>query len=106
VVRDDDGTIYTTVRYEAVNAMLLNEFLKEHRKLQALQAEAEEQGRVLKQQEARLASQQAKIAEQEKEFHAKLAQQHKRIRALAAGLQKVNARMESSNPAPRIARKE
>src|SRR5262249_17678943 len=33
VVRDDDGKAYT-VRYEAVNAMLLNEFLKEHRKVQ------------------------------------------------------------------------
>src|SRR5437868_15525846 len=31
VARDDNGKIYT-VRYEAVNAMLLNEFLKEHRK--------------------------------------------------------------------------
>ena len=31
VVRDEDGESYT-VRYEAVNAMLLNEFLKEHRK--------------------------------------------------------------------------
>src|SRR5262249_43464107 len=31
VVRDADGKPYT-VRYEAVNAMLLNEFLKEHRK--------------------------------------------------------------------------
>jgi len=30
VVRDADGTVYS-VRYEAVNAMLLNEFLKEHR---------------------------------------------------------------------------
>jgi len=33
VVRDDDGEIYT-VRYDAVNAMLLNEFLKEHRKVE------------------------------------------------------------------------
>jgi len=33
VVRDEDGEIYT-VRYEAVNAMLLNEFLKEHRTVQ------------------------------------------------------------------------
>src|SRR5206468_853803 len=33
VVRDENGEIYT-VRYEAVNAMLLNEFLKEHRKVQ------------------------------------------------------------------------
>jgi Chaperone of endosialidase len=35
VVRDENGDIYT-VRYDAVNAMLLNEFLKEHRELQEL----------------------------------------------------------------------
>ena len=33
VVRDENGEIYT-VRYDAVNAMLLNEFLKEHRTVQ------------------------------------------------------------------------
>ena len=33
VARDDQGKLYT-VRYEAVNAMLLNEFLKEHRKVE------------------------------------------------------------------------
>ena len=33
VARDADGKIYT-VRYDAVNAMLLNEFLKEHRHVQ------------------------------------------------------------------------
>ncbi|PYK98075.1 MAG: hypothetical protein DME32_14840, partial [Verrucomicrobia bacterium] len=32
VVRDDEGKVIT-VRYEAVNAMLLNEFLKEHRQV-------------------------------------------------------------------------
>jgi hypothetical protein len=37
VVRDDDGKI-TTVRYEAVNAMLLKEFLKEHGQVQRLKA--------------------------------------------------------------------
>ena len=37
VARDDDGKPYT-VRYEAVNAMLLNEFLKEHRKVEELEA--------------------------------------------------------------------
>jgi hypothetical protein len=36
VVRDADGKV-NTVRYEAVNAMLLNEFLKEHRKVQELE---------------------------------------------------------------------
>jgi hypothetical protein len=40
VVRDKDGQIYT-VRYDAVNAMLLNEFLKEHRKVDELQKQVE-----------------------------------------------------------------
>ena len=35
VVRDDKGELYS-VRYDAVNAMLLNEFLKEHRTVQEL----------------------------------------------------------------------
>ena len=37
VVRDENGEIYT-VRYEAVNAMLLNEFLKEHRTVEDLKS--------------------------------------------------------------------
>jgi hypothetical protein len=37
VARDAKGELYT-VRYEAVNAMLLNEFLKEHRKVEELEA--------------------------------------------------------------------
>src|SRR5205809_3238081 len=37
VVRDEDDKV-NTVRYEAVNAMLLNEFVKEHRRLQELEA--------------------------------------------------------------------
>jgi hypothetical protein len=42
VVRDEDGEIYT-VRYDAVNAMLLNEFLKEHRTVQEQAAKLEQQ---------------------------------------------------------------
>ena len=42
VVRDQDGKV-NTVRYEAVNAMLLNEFLKEHRKVEDLEANAARQ---------------------------------------------------------------
>ena len=49
VARDEKRQIYT-VRYEAVNAMLLNEFLKEHRKAQ--------------EQEARLTKQEETIAQQ------------------------------------------
>jgi hypothetical protein len=37
VARDEQGKAYT-VRYEAMNAMLLNEFLKEHSKVQTLEA--------------------------------------------------------------------
>src|SRR5205807_10230467 len=37
VVRDEKGSSYA-VRYEAINAMLLNEFLKEHKKLETQQA--------------------------------------------------------------------
>ena len=40
VVRDKDGQIYS-VRYDAVNAMLLNEFLKEHQKVQDLEKQIE-----------------------------------------------------------------
>jgi hypothetical protein len=40
VLRDEKGQVYT-VRYEAVNAMLLNEFLKEHKKVQELEKKAE-----------------------------------------------------------------
>jgi hypothetical protein len=53
VVRDEKGQIFT-VRYEAVNAMLLNEFLKEHQRVQDLQtrldamaAQMEKQARLI-----------------------------------------------------------
>src|SRR5882672_12488243 len=52
VARDEHGKPYT-VRYEAVNAMLLNEFLKEHRKVEELQATvaAQQKGFDLQQRE-------------------------------------------------------
>jgi trimeric autotransporter adhesin len=40
IVRDEEGKLLT-VRYEAVNAMLLNEFLKEHRKVEELEKQIE-----------------------------------------------------------------
>jgi hypothetical protein len=42
VARDSNGKVYT-VRYDAVNAMLLNEFLKEHRKVEKLEATVAQQ---------------------------------------------------------------
>ena len=76
-----------TVRYEAVNAMLLNEFLKEHRTVQDLKSTA--------------AKQEATIAQQQKKFEAKIAHQQQQIEALTAGLQKVSDQLELSKPAPR-----
>src|SRR5207248_391174 len=60
VVRDDKGEIYT-VRYEAVNAMLLNEFLKEHRKVEKLEATAVEQQKAIKALTASLKEQASQI---------------------------------------------
>ena len=53
VARDGEGKPYS-VRYEAVNAMLLNEFLKEHRKVQKLEAALEAINKHLKEQDAKI----------------------------------------------------
>jgi hypothetical protein len=74
VVRDGNGEIYT-VRYDAVNAMLLSEFLKEHRTVRELKSNAAKQ-------------------------EATIAQQQKQIEGLTAGLQKVSAQLELSESAP------
>ena len=76
VACDADGKPYS-VRYEAVNAMLLNEFLKEHRTVQ---------------------EQKATIAELKHNF----AEQQKQIEVLTAGLQKVSRQAEMSRPAPQM----
>ena len=92
VVRDGEGKV-NTVRYDAVNAMLLNEFLKEHRKMQ--------------QQEETIADLRSAMAEQRKDFETTTAQQHKQLQALTASLkeqasqiQKVSAQIEMSKPTP------
>jgi len=61
VARDDNGQPYT-VRYEAVNAMLLNEFLKEHRKVEQQEAEI----RALKGRAAELEDLRARLGQVEK----------------------------------------
>jgi hypothetical protein len=53
VARDEEGKVYT-VRYEAVNAMLLNEFLKEHRKVQKLEAALRAVNERLEDQDAKI----------------------------------------------------
>ena len=83
VVRDENGEIYT-VRYDAVNAMLLNEFLKEHRKVQ-------EQGRKAQEQEAT-------NTQLKKGMEVLTAQ----LKEQAAQIQKVSAQLEAGKPAPRM----
>jgi hypothetical protein len=87
VARDEQGKPYT-VRYEAVNAMLLNEFLKEHRKVE--------------EQEATIIQLTSAVAQQQKDFQATAARQQKQIEALTAGLQKVSAQVEMSKPASQM----
>ena len=60
VVRDDQGKAFT-VRYEAMNAMLLNEFLKEHRKVQELEATVAEQKKEMQVLTRRVEEQAAEI---------------------------------------------
>ena len=78
VTHDAKGEL-STVRYEAVNAMLLNEFLKEHRTVQELKST---------------------VQKQQNDFQSKLAEQQGQIEALTMGLQKVSAQVEMSHPAP------
>ena len=88
VTHDAKGDI-STVRYEAVNVMLLNEFLKEHRTVQELEA---------------------KITRQQKDSEMRDAKQLEQIEALtarldeqAAQLQKVSAQLQTNNSSRRVA---
>src|SRR6266566_7476079 len=63
VVRDAKGEL-TTVRYEAVNAMLLNEFLKEQRKVEEQERKMSEQSRKAQEQEATIAELKASVGQQ------------------------------------------
>src|SRR5437773_6240790 len=67
VARDAEGKVYT-VRYEAVNAMLLNEFLKEHRKVEEQDCKLQEQEAVMSQIASNAARQEATIALQQEEI--------------------------------------
>ena len=78
VVHDKEGKPYR-VRYDQVNAMVLNEFLKEHRKVQ---------------------EQEATITELKKGFQATVAQLTTRLDEQAAQIKKVSAQLELSKPAP------
>jgi hypothetical protein len=76
IVRDKEGKPYS-VRYDQVNAMLLNEFLKEHRKVQ---------------------EQEATIAQLKKDFRATLVQLATRLDEQASQIQKVSAQLAAASP--------
>jgi hypothetical protein len=78
VTRNDKGDA-EAVRYEAVNAMLLNEFLKEHRKVQ---------------------QQEATITQLNKDFRTTVTQLTARLDEQAAQIQKVSTQLELSKAAP------
>ena len=90
VVHTEDGKPYS-VRYEQVNAMLLNEFLKEHRKV-------EEQGCKIKDQEAAIAQLKLTVAQQQKGMEAVLAH----LKDQDSKIQKVTDHLEISKPAPQM----
>jgi hypothetical protein len=88
VLRDKDGEILS-VRYDQVNAMLLNEFLKEHKRVE---------------------EQESSITQLKKDFQLTSAEQEKEIRCLtaqlkeqAAQIQRVSAQLEVSRPIPQVA---
>jgi hypothetical protein len=101
ITRDEEGKPQT-VRYEAVNAMLLNEFLKEHKRVQELNA-------TVAKQEATVARQridfEAAAAQQQKDFRAVATEHERQIQALtatvneqASQIEKVSAGLGTSEP--------
>ena len=82
VVRDKNGEVMT-VRYEQVNAMLLNEFLKEHHKVE--------------EQQANIAELKSTVAQQQKGMQVLTAQ----LKEQASQIQKVSAQLELNKRAPR-----
>jgi hypothetical protein len=87
VVRNANEEV-EAIRFDSINAMLLNEFLKQHRKVQGMEVI---------------------VAQQTKDFEGKVAQQEKEIQSITASLreqakqiQNVSLRLGLSKPAPRV----
>lgn len=90
VVRDEHGKAYT-VRYEAVNAMLLNEFLKQHRRV-------EEQADRAREQNATIDQLKSTIAQQAKD----IATLNDNLRKQASQIEKVSAQIEAARSGPQV----
>ena len=74
---------------------MLNEFLKEHKRLE------EQQGKIAR-QEAAIAELKSTIAQQQTSFQSRLAEQEKHNAALALDLQKVSAQVQMIKTAPKV----
>ena len=101
VTHDAKGDI-STVRYDAVNVMLLNEFLKEHKKVREQQA-------TITELKSTVAKQETGIAQQRKDFEATITEVKKGMETLAlrskqqdVKIQKVSDRIELSKSAPQM----
>ncbi len=90
VMRDKDGKVYT-VRYDAVNAMLLNEFLKQHRRV-------EEQADRAREQNATIDQLKSTVAQQAKD----IAALNDNLRKQASQIQKVSAQIEATRSGPQV----
>jgi hypothetical protein len=93
VVCDDQGNPFT-VRYEEVNAMLLNEFLKEHRKVESLEASVAQQGRDIQVAQVLRAT----VAKQQEQIGALIAA----LKAQSAEIAQVRAQIKSNEPSPSL----
>ena len=91
VARDKNREIYT-VRYDAVNAMLLNEFLKDHKKVEA-------QASKIDNQEATIAELKLIVVQQQKAMEVLTAE----LRQQASQIQRVNAQIELSKAGAKAA---
>jgi hypothetical protein len=94
VTRDREWEIYS-VRYEAVNAMLLNEFLKQHKAFL-------EQQRKVQEQQAAITQLNSTVAQQQKDFQATVEQLTKRAHEQSSQIQKVSAQLAANSPATQM----
>ena len=95
VVRDKEGKPYS-VRYDQVNAMLLNEFLKERKKVENQQETIAQLKSDATKQEAATIELKSTVAQQQKAMEALTAQ----LKEQAAQIQRVSAQLELNKPAP------
>jgi Chaperone of endosialidase len=97
VVRDKEGKPYS-VRYDQVNAMLLNEFLKEHRKVEEQASRVREHEATITQLKSADAKQEVVIVQQQKEIETLIGTLQKQ----ASQIQKVSARLAAGQSEARL----